>query len=125
MSDRKNTGNLGEEIAAKFLENKGFFVIERNLRSKFGEIDIVAEKGENIHFIEVKTVSRENNQISRDWKPEDLIHPEKIEKIRKLAQFYLVSREISKSPQIDGVTVELDQTNKKARCTYFPNVNSS
>lgn len=54
MAGTKQTGNIGEEIAAKFLLNKGFVIIERNYRTKRGEIDIIAEKDELLIFVEVK-----------------------------------------------------------------------
>jgi len=59
---KKNTkkiGDLGEEISVKYLKNKGFSILETNYLRKWGEIDIVAEKDEVVHFIEVKTVSYE------------------------------------------------------------------
>ena len=53
------SGKVGECIAVKFLENKGFEIIEQNYRKKYGEIDIIAQKGKILHFIEVKSVSCE------------------------------------------------------------------
>lgn len=117
------TGKLGEAIAAKFLILRGWKIIERNLRLPFGEVDIVARKGEVIHFVEVKTVSRENSATgSPDYRPEELVHTKKLEKIRRVAEFYLVSREIDLSPQIDVVTVHLEKTTQKARCLLIESV---
>src|SRR3989344_7839225 len=73
----KKAGDLGEEIAAKYLKNKGFSIIERNYRKKWGEIDIVArgtgnsepnanvsyETLEIVHFVEIKSVSYETKQM--------------------------------------------------------------
>jgi Holliday junction resolvase-like predicted endonuclease len=57
ITEKRKTGNLGEDIAAMFLMKHGFGIIERNYLRKWGEIDIVAKKGGVLHFVEVKTVS--------------------------------------------------------------------
>ena len=73
-SETQKIGEIGEEIACKYLINKGFTVIERNFTRKAGEIDIVAKKGNEIHFFEVKSVSRETptNTVSHEtFRPEE------------------------------------------------------
>ncbi len=74
-SARKEVGKLGEEIASKFLERKGFKIVLRNYRKPWGEIDIIAEKDDVVRFVEVKAVSRENlADISREmsnYRPEE------------------------------------------------------
>lgn len=57
MSDKKNIGNMGEDMACDFLEKEGYTIIKNNYRKTIGEIDIVAKKNNTIHFIEVKTRS--------------------------------------------------------------------
>lgn len=52
----KKTGNLGEDEAAKYLEKKGYKIVERNLELPFGEIDILAKEKKTIVIVEVKTV---------------------------------------------------------------------
>ncbi|KKT37913.1 MAG: hypothetical protein UW27_C0008G0048 [Parcubacteria group bacterium GW2011_GWA1_44_13] len=59
-TEKQKIGRLGEDIAVKYLENKGFLVIERNYLKKCGEIDVIAKKAGITHFIEVKSVTREN-----------------------------------------------------------------
>jgi len=49
------TGKRGEDLAATYLADAGFRIIERNYRCLFGEIDIVAEEGDTLVFVEVKT----------------------------------------------------------------------
>lgn len=51
----KNLGDVGEAMAAKHLKASGFKLIERNYRSRIGEIDIVARDGDCLVFVEVKT----------------------------------------------------------------------
>ena len=52
--DKKSLGNFGEEKAVQFLRRKGYRILERNFSCKFGEVDIIAQKGSYIVFVEVK-----------------------------------------------------------------------
>ncbi|PJE64175.1 MAG: hypothetical protein COU90_03685 [Candidatus Ryanbacteria bacterium CG10_big_fil_rev_8_21_14_0_10_43_42] len=54
-SPTRKKGDIGESIVEMFLVKQGWCIIERNYLRKWGEIDIVAEKGDIIHFIEVKS----------------------------------------------------------------------
>jgi putative endonuclease len=77
-------GQVGEEQAAKYLEAAGMTIISRNYRSKTGEVDIIAQDGETIAFIEVKTWSTfgiDNLQYG--------INVKKQEKIIKTAKYFL------------------------------------
>ncbi len=56
-TEKRKTGDLGEEIAVMFLMKQGFSIVERNYLRKWGEIDIVAKKDGTLYFVEVKTVS--------------------------------------------------------------------
>lgn len=56
-TEKRKTGDLGEDIAAMFLMKQGFCIVERNYLRKWGEIDIIAKKAERLYFVEVKTVS--------------------------------------------------------------------
>lgn len=58
MGRTQRVGALGEELVAKFLMKRGFNVIDRNFRKKWGEIDVIATKKNILHFVEVKSVSR-------------------------------------------------------------------
>jgi len=55
--DRRSLGRCGEEFAAAFLAGRGYRVLAVNYRKKFGELDIVADEGGEIVFVEVKTRS--------------------------------------------------------------------
>lgn len=90
-TDNKKTGNLGEDIAAQFLEDKGFRIIQRNFRySTFGEIDIIARQNEYLVFVEVKTYKTEEF-----GEPFLLVNRKKQEKIRKLAQIFMLQKKIT------------------------------
>ncbi len=77
-------GKLGEDIAVRFLANEGFRIIDRNYRSPSGEIDIIAERDDVLHFIEVKTRS-----TLGQFSPEDAVNLEKRRHIRRVARDYL------------------------------------
>lgn len=55
MAEHNDFGKLGEDIAANYLLNNGFKILERGYRFKHGEVDLIAYKKKCIHFVEVKT----------------------------------------------------------------------
>lgn len=54
MVETKGLGGWGEDEAARLLKKKGYTILERNFRGRFGEIDIVAREGDTLVFVEVK-----------------------------------------------------------------------
>lgn len=83
----KNKGDVGEILAAKFLHKKGFQLVEMNYKNKLGEIDIIAIDKGILVFIEVK--SRTTLQFGRPYEAVDL---RKQQKIRRIAELYLVTK---------------------------------
>lgn len=79
-----NAGHHAEESACQLLLSKGYEIIARNVRYKFGEIDIIAKQNQILCFIEVR--SRENSRFSD---PKSSIRRDKQEKIIRSARFYL------------------------------------
>lgn len=121
----KKVGDLGEGIACTFLERKGFRIMGRNYRKAFGEVDIVAEKGNIVRFVEVKSVTREkDDDISREngYRPEEQVHPRKLEKIARTAEAYMAEKGDRREYQIDVVAVFMVPRLKKARCRMMENV---
>ena len=120
---KKILGALGESVAARFLEGKGFTILEQNYRQKWGEIDIIALKDDIVRFVEVKSVSREPlPDISREngeHRPEELVHEHKLLKIARTAEMYMNGKNDLRDYQVDVVGVFLDVKNKKARCRLF------
>ncbi|NLY89355.1 MAG: YraN family protein [Firmicutes bacterium] len=51
---QKEIGNYGESLAGKILEQKGYVILDRNFRTRYGEVDLVAKEGEVLVFVEVK-----------------------------------------------------------------------
>ncbi len=122
-SERKRRGRIGEEIASKFLESKGFKIVERNYRRPWGEIDIIAEKGNELRFVEVKAVSREipEGHVTReiDYRPEEMVQHSKLVKLARTATLYMESKKDRREFQIDVVGVIMDEVRKLARCRLF------
>ena len=115
----KNVGQSGEDIACQFLESKGFKVLERNYRKPWGEIDIVAEKGGVVRFVEVKAVSCESlPDISRemDYRPEEMVTASKLKKVARTAALYMENKKDRREFQIDVVGVIVDLSTRRARC---------
>lgn len=76
-------GKAGEDFAVKLLLKEGYKILERNFRSHFGEVDIVALKDNTLIFAEVKT--RYSNKFGS---PLEAVTPFKIRKLSKTAQYY-------------------------------------
>jgi putative endonuclease len=87
---QKNLGRIGENLALDYLKSHGFSIFEKNFHSKFGEIDIIAEKNHCLHFIEVKTRSNLNH-----GSPYEAVNKRKIFHIKKAAQYYLLKNDYS------------------------------
>lgn len=121
---KRKTGDIGENLAAKFLEKRGFKIIERNYRKKWGELDIVAQKDGVVHFVEVKALRQD---LSRPtvYRPEDAVRAWKKERMSRAVRTYFLDRKISDDQdfQIDIAAVFLDFDRKKARIRMLENIN--
>lgn len=81
-SETQKIGEIGENVATKFLVKRGFSVLERNYTKKWGELDIVVEKENKIYFVEVKSVNSGKNLSSALlYRPEENMHPRKLQRI--------------------------------------------
>ncbi len=119
-SKQQKTGEIGEKVAERFLVKHDFSVLDRNYTKKWGEIDIVAQKGNKIFFIEVKSVSTDflpSKETIDRYKPEDNMHPWKLKRLSRTIQTYLLDKKVGDEVewQVDLFVVYLDLKNKKAR----------
>ncbi len=80
----KSLGSKGEDLAVTFLKKKGYKIVSKNYKNYIGEIDIIAQDGETVVFIEVKT--RANDSFGY---PFESVHKKKRLKLRNLALLYL------------------------------------
>ena len=123
---KRRKGDIGEDIALKYLKNKGFSLITRNYLKPWGELDIVMKQGNRLHFVEVKTVRRDAGQVSREpmFRPEENMHRRKLLRLHRAIQTYLSDNSIPSSMewQIDLACVYLDFSTRRATVELFENV---
>ncbi len=115
---RKQLGDWGEKVAAHHLEAQGYKIIGRNWRCQRGEIDLIAQAGETLVFVEVKTRRGRNFGT-----PEQGVTSHKLRRLLELGQHYLLAHDLDDVDwRIDMVAVELDGRGKLLRCEHVPDI---
>ena len=100
--NRRVQGKTGEDLAATFLEQNGLKILDRNYRFQRGEIDLIAEEGEELVFVEVKA-----RRSALFGAPEDAVTEEKQDRIHTIADGYLFEHDIDNRPcRFDVVAIE-------------------
>ena len=92
-SFRFSLGKRGEIVAAEYLCQEGYRILERNYRCKIGEIDVVAEKNGRILFIEIKTRRSDHYGLAQE-----AVHLIKQKKILRTAEWYLKEHKMADRP---------------------------
>jgi len=102
MSDKIKTGNKGESLAAEFLGQKGFEIVERNYRYKHAEIDLIAKRDNWIIFVEVKT-------RTSTWfgQPEDFVDAQKTRNVFEAAEEFIFSTNWHGHIRFDIISITL------------------
>jgi len=113
---RKKLGQRGEGLAAAHLEERGYVVRERNWRCPVGEVDIVAEDGGCLVFVEVRT--RRGRAYGT---PEESVTPAKQAKLVEVAQTYLQEHDWDGDWRIDVVAVEMTSGGRLLRVELIKN----
>ncbi|MEI8130357.1 MAG: YraN family protein [bacterium] len=124
-SKSQRTGEFGEQIAVRYLQRKGFVVIERNYTRPCGEIDIIAQFGGIRHFVEVKAMTGALSSVqSREgiYRPEDGMHFEKVRRLRRTVASYLSEGHWKGEWQFDLVTIWLNPTTRQAQVKHLDNI---
>ncbi len=121
-SDKKyaaEIGRTGEEKVAKYLKSKGYIILKRNYKDRYGEVDIIAQNDENIVFVEVKT--RSENAIVSGFEAVDL---KKQRLVKNEALMFTKRLKTDLEPRIDVAEVvhKVDQNGKEIwKLNYLKN----
>ncbi len=100
MEKSKTLGAWGESLAAVFLEKKGCRIIDRNYRCPYGEIDLIAERGELLLFVEVKL-----RKSARFARAAEFVDKRKQERLRVTAEYWLMEYDTILQPRFDVIEV--------------------
>lgn len=93
-------GRKGEAVAVDLLRRSGYRILGRNVKARFGEIDLVAREGETLCFVEIKSRSG----LRFGW-PEEAMTRQKRLRLSRLAGWYLQTRRVSAPVRFDVVSI--------------------
>lgn len=122
---RQALGRWGEQLAADFLVEKGYTILARNVRTTYGEIDLVARQPgdagvrqpEAVVFIEVKTRSSDLYGF-----PEESINPRKRAHLLAAIEAYLQANpQVTEEWRVDVIAIQLSVDNQPPTITHFEN----
>lgn len=120
MTYQQKIGTKGEKIAAGFLEDQGYQLLDSNYHTRYGELDLVMLDEESIVFVEVKTRTTESFGF-----PEESVTSSKMEHLQNAGLLWLqVHPEAPDDWRIDVVSIFLDQKTKTRNIKHFVNVTS-
>ena len=100
MAINKLTGSWGEALAAEYLRNKRYKIVAAGYRSRFGEIDLIAQDRKNLVFVEVKLRKSANFAAAREY-----VNRAKQDRIRMTASMYLSDHPTALQPRFDVVEI--------------------
>ena len=113
MKDTR-TGPWGEERAARYLRMRGWHIEQRNYGCRYGEIDLIARRGDILAFVEVKTRKDDGHGAAREF-----VTAAKQQRILSAASLYLSEHESALQPRFDVIEIYAPQGVE----TRFPTIN--
>ena len=119
MGKSHELGAWGEALAAKYMIQKGFTLLEHNYHSRYGEIDLIFEDSTYVVFVEVKL-----RKSSRYGLPSEFVTAKKQEKLRRTALTYLQSHTLDKQPRFDVIELYAPQ-GKQTRQMPFRHIENA
>lgn len=111
--EKRRTGFFGERKAAKYLKSDGYKIIERNYRCPFGEVDIIASKGDVLAFVEVKT--RTSDYFGE---PNEAVDSRRQSRYKNCVRFYFANREMDCVVRFDVIEVTKEGINHIENAFY-------
>lgn len=124
MSKKSTLGAEGELFAKKYLISEGYRILETNFRNmkgkQLGEIDIIAEKNDELVFIEVKT---RVGEYGKSILPESNITPRKLAKINRVSLIYIKLRNLwDKKYRFDAISIYIHPQTKNSTINHIKNI---
>ena len=98
--DKKSLGSFGEDKAALYLRRQGYSIVERNFSCRFGEVDIIASKGNFIVFVEVKLRKNSDFALAREF-----VTVSKQRRIISTASLWLSIKRCELQPRFDVIEI--------------------
>lgn len=126
-SPRQTLGRRGEQIAAEHLVRRGFQILQRNYRTRWGEIDIIAFDGSALVFCEVKSrrLPRDGRSASGAERPPfESLHPRKRAQVRRMARRWIsavTDRPYASVFRFDAIGVTFDWRGELVRLEHLEN----
>jgi putative endonuclease len=102
QTDRQIRGALGEQAAVDYLRKNGFMIVERNCRIGRSEVDIIATRYDEMHFVEVKT-----RKAGSMMAPETALNEQKLRAMRRAASAYMAQKRSFLEPCFSLIAVEM------------------
>ncbi len=102
QTERQIRGALGEQAAVDYLRQNGFMIVERNYRIGRSEVDIIASRYDEIHFVEVKT-----RKFGTLTAPEEALTEQKYRAMRRAASAYMAQHRCMLEPRFSLVAIEM------------------
>jgi len=102
MTEKQIRGALGEQAAVDYLRQNGFMIIERNYRIGRSEVDIIASRRDELHFVEVKT-----RKFGTMTTPEEALTEQKARALRRAASAYMSQHRSMLEPYFSLVAIEM------------------
>ena len=103
MDQRRQVGQGGEDRAAEYLKRRGYTIVERNWRTPYGELDIVARLKKELVFVEVRTLESRNLAF-----PEQSVGAVKQRRLARLATAYVQHTRYEDDWRIDVIAIDRD-----------------
>jgi len=110
-------GKKGEEIAAGFLKDAGYKILNRNYMIGHSDIDILAKHNEFLVFVEVRTKSKDNQGM-----PEDTLTKKKLRRMKNTAELYIAFNHYEGPARLDAVCIILDNSDRINHLEHYEGV---
>lgn len=102
QTEKQIRGAIGEQVAVDYLRQNGFMIVERNYRVGRSEVDIIASRYDELHFVEVKT-----RKFGTMTAPEEAITEQKMRAMRRAASAYMSQHRSMLEPKFSLIAVEM------------------